>query len=292
MTAISETIALRPVAPSRRRGVSRGRWLVVAAAFAASGFLMIPVYWLLVTSIRRPAELQVATTLWPTSPYWKGYVDVLQDAGIAHNLLNSLVYGVGALVVGGVLGSGVAYAIARSRSRWSRAVLFGMLVLQTFPGIMMALPLFVLFSQIGLVNSPVAVIIALGTKTVPFSALMLRPYFAAVPVEVEQAAAVDGCTRLQAMTRVVLPLALPGIVTVCAFNFVTGWSDLLFSYTLLTDQNLQPISVGLYKYMGQYGIDWNQLMAASVIAAVPSILVFLFAQRFLISGVMAGATNE
>jgi multiple sugar transport system permease protein len=292
MTALSETARLRGTGPAQRRPHGRRTWWLVAAAFAASAALMIPVYWLLVTSIRQPAELQITTTLWPTNPYLQGYGGVLRDAGLLRNLANSLIYGVGAVLVGGVLGSGVAYALARSTSRWTRGVLFGMLVLQTFPGIMMALPLFVLFSQIGLVNTPAAVIIALGTKTVPFTALLLRPYFAAVPIEVEQAAAVDGATRLQTLTRVVLPLALPGLVTVSAFNFVTGWSDLLFSYTLLTDQTLQPISVGLYKYMGQYGIDWNQLMAASVVASIPSILVFLFAQRFLISGTIAGATNE
>lgn len=89
-----------------------------------------------------------------------------------------------------------------------------------------------------------------------------------------------------------LPLALPGLVTVSAFNFVAGWGDLLFSITLLTDPALQPISVGLYRYIGQYAVDWNQLMAASVIASIPAVAVFFFAQRFLVSGTTAGATNE
>ncbi len=111
-------------------------------------------------------------------------------------------------------------------------------------------------------------------------------------MEVEQAAWLDGCSRGRALWRVVLPLTLPGLVTVSAFNFVAGWGDLLFSFTLLTDQTMQPVSVGLYKYMGQYGVQWNELMAASVIAALPSILVFFLSQRFLVGGAVTGATNE
>jgi multiple sugar transport system permease protein len=273
-------------------GRSRRAWVSIAAAYAASAVLVIPIYWLLVTSIRQPAELQTATTFWPTDPNFDGYLSVLSDGEFARNMVNSLVYGAGAMGMALLFGAGLAYALARSEGKWTRWVLFGMLVLQTFPGIMLAIPLFVMFSQLGLVNSPWAVVIALATKTIPFTALMLRPYFQTVPVEVEHAAWLDGASRAQTLIRVVLPLTLPGLITVSAFNFVTGWGDLLFSITLLTDQALQPISVGLYRYMGQYSVDWNQLMAASVIAAIPSVLVFFFAQRFLVSGSIAGATNE
>lgn len=274
------------------RAKSRRAWASIAAAYLASAILIIPIYWLLVTSIRQPAELQTATTLWPANPNLDGYLSVLSDGELAHNMLNSLIYGAGAMVMALVFGAGLAYALARSEATWTKWVLFGMLVLQTFPGIMLAIPLFVMFSQFQLVNSPWAVIIALATKTIPFTALMLRPYFQSVPVEIEHAAWLDGATRGQTLRRVVLPLTLPGLVTVSAFNFVAGWGDLLFSITLLTDQALQPISVGLYRYMGQYAVDWNQLMAASVIAAIPSVAVFFFAQRFLVGGTISGATNE
>jgi multiple sugar transport system permease protein len=290
------TTTIAPIAPSAPRAAnprsSRTRWTMIMAAFALSALLVVPIYWLLVTSIRPQAELQTAATPFPAHPNLSGYLVVLQDPAFAQNLVNSLIYGLGAMLLGALLGTGAAYALARSTSRWTRVALFGMLVLQTFPGIMLALPLFVMFSQLHLTNTRWAVVIALATKTVPFTVLLLRPYFAGVPVEVEQAAWLDGCTRGQALRRVVLPLTLPGLVTVSAFNFVAGWGDLLFSFTLLTDQTLQPVSVGLYKYMGQYGVQWNELMAASVIAAIPSVLVFFFAQRFLVSGTVSGATNE
>jgi multiple sugar transport system permease protein len=266
--------------------------LWIAATYTLCGLLIIPIYWLLVTSIRQPAELQSAATLWPTNPNFAGYTDVVSDTSFARNLLNSLIYGLGGVVLGALLGSGIAYAVARSGARWSKGVVFAMLVLQTFPSSMLALPLFIMFSQMGLVNSPFAVILAIGTKTVPFTALMMRPYFASIPLAVEQAAALDGASGLTILSKIVMPLSLPGLITVSAFNFVTGWGDLLFSFTLLMDEKLQPVSVGLYRYMGQYGIDWNQLMAASAIAAIPTILVFFTSQRFLVSGTVAGATNE
>lgn len=285
--------------PSTRRGAVRRHptaprrpWILIASAYLLSALLVVPIYWLLVTSIRQPAELQTAATPFPSVPNPSGYLTVLRDPSFAQNLGNSLIYGLGAMLIGAVLGAGAAYALARSDARWTRVTLFGMLVLQTFPGIMLALPLFVLFSQLHLTNTRWAVVIALATKTVPFTVLLLRPYFAGIPVELEQAAWLDGCTRGRALWRVVLPLTLPGLVTVSAFNFVAGWGDLLFSFTLLTDQALQPVSVGLYKYMGQYGVQWNELMAASVIAAIPSILVFFLSQRFLTGGAVTGATNE
>lgn len=280
--------------PVRHKNARRGRvpWVWVGVAYLLSGVLVVPIYWLLVTSLRQPAELQSATTFVPQHPNLTGYSDVLGDPAFALNLLNSLVYGTGGALLGLLFGAGTAYAVARSNSRWAKSIVFAMLVLQTFPGIMLALPLFVMFSQMGLINNSLAVIVAIGTRTVPFSVLMLRPYFAGVPVAVEQAAALDGCSRGQTLWRIVLPLALPGLITVSAFNFVTGWGDLLFSLTLLSEASLQPVSLGLYRYMGQYAVDWNQLMAASVIAAIPSIVVFFTSQRFLVSGTTAGATNE
>lgn len=290
MSASIATVSRK--SPGHTPAAGRTRWYWIATTYLASGLLLIPLYWLLVTSLRQPAELQSATTLWPTSPNFQGYIDVLSDPTFARNLLNSLIYGVGGVILGVLFGAGIAYAVARSHARWARYTTFAMLVLQTFPSVMLALPLFILFSQFGMINSPLAVVLAIGTKTVPFTALMMRPYFSDIPLAVEEAASLDGCSRTGILTRVVLPLTLPGLLTVSAFNFVTGWGDLLFSFTLLTDESLQPVSVGLYRYMGQYGIEWNQLMAASVIAAIPTIVVFFTSQRFLMSGSIAGATND
>jgi multiple sugar transport system permease protein len=268
------------------------RLLLTGAGLCATGLMVFPFYWLIVTSLRSPADLQNTPTPFPVPPYTSAYREVVSHGGLATNLVNSLIYGISATGLTIVLGVTAAYALARLDIRGKNITLFSLLLLQTMPGIMLAIPLFVMFSRLHMINTRASVILAITTKTLPFAILMLRPYFASLPQDIESAAAVDGCSRLATLRRIVLPLSLPGIVTVAAFNFLSGWGDLLFSLTLLTDDSKKPISLGLYRFMGTYGVEWNQLMAASIIAAVPAVLVFFLAQRYLVSGLTAGATND
>jgi multiple sugar transport system permease protein len=261
-------------------------------ALVVSGLMFFPIYWLLVTSLRETADLQSAPTLWPNPINPGGYADVLRNPGMLQYLLNSVIYGTGATLLTLVLAAPAAYALARLPIRGKVPALFSLLILQTFPAIMLAMPLFVMFSQLGMINNRLTVIIAIVTKSLPFAVLLLRPYLQSLPRELEDAARVDGASRLTTLWQVILPLSLPGLITIAAFTFVQGWGDLLFSLTLLTEESLRPISMGLYQYMGIYGVDWNQLMAASVIASIPAVLVFFFAQRYLVGGLTSGAVNE
>lgn len=274
-----------------RLGVTR-ELVTTGLALALTSFMVFPIYWLLVTSLRAPADLELSNAILPLPPYFEGYAEILRQPEMLRYLMNSVIYGVAATALTAVLAIPAAYALARLPIRFKTSSLFFFLVLQTFPAIMLATPLFVMFSGLGLVNYRITVIIAITTKTLPMAIVMLRPYFQGLPRDLEDAATVDGCSRLGALWRIILPLCLPGVVTVAAFNFLSGWGDMIFSLTLLTDDTLRPISLGLYRYMGQYGIDWNQLMAASVIAAVPAVAVFFFAQRYLVSGLAAGSVNE
>ena len=266
--------------------------LLTAFALVFSGLMFFPIYWLVVTSLRETADLQSSSTLWPNPINPEGYGDVLSSPGMLQYLLNSVIYGAGATLLTLLLAAPAAYALARLPIRGKVPALFTLLILQTFPAIMLGMPLFVMFSQLGMINNRLTVIIAIVTKSLPFAVLLLRPYLQSLPRELEDAARVDGASRLTTLWRVILPLSLPGLITIAAFTFVQGWGDLLFSLTLLTEESLRPISMGLYQYMGLYGVDWNQLMAASVIASVPAVLVFFFAQRYLVGGLTQGAVNE
>jgi multiple sugar transport system permease protein len=161
-----------------------------------------------------------------------------------------------------------------------------------FPSIMLALPLFVMFTQIGLINSIPAVILAVTTRTLPFAVLIMRPFFLSLPRDLEDAALIDGCTIWGAFYRVILPLSRPGMVTVAALTFLMGWSDLLFPLALISDDTKRPLTLGLLKFISEYGSRWNDLMAVAVVAAIPIILVFIFAQRYITSGLVAGAVKE
>lgn len=256
--------------------------------------LLFPVYWIFATSLKSNAELASSTpSLFPLHPDWQTYVTyVFKDPDIAHYLLNSLQIATGTMVLSLALGVPMAYALARQPIKGKRMILLFLLVMQMFPSIMLATPLFVFFVKLHMINSLLGVALATTTRTLPFCILVLRPFFLALPQELEDAAAVDGAGPWQAFLRIILPLARSGVITVAALTFLLGWSEFLFSLTLLNDEAKRPLTLGLYKFITNYGTNWNALMAISVVAAVPVLLVFIFAQRYITSGLAVGAVNE
>ena len=149
-----------------------------------------------------------------------------------------------------------------------------LLITQLLPAIVIATPLFVAFSKIGLINSYPALILADTTFTLPFAVIVLRPFFLTVPRELEAAAKIDGCNQFDAFWRVILPLVRPGLITVAVFAFLMGWGEFLFALSLTTNETVQPATAALNKFIGQYGTRWNNLMAVSTTIALPIIVVF------------------
>jgi multiple sugar transport system permease protein len=184
-----------------------------------------------------------------------------------------------------------AYALARMKLRGGSLVLLLLLVSQLLPSIVIAGPLFMSFSRIGLLNSHLGLILADTTITLPFSVIILRPFFLSVPGELEAAARVDGCTELGALWRIILPYVRPGLITVAAFSFLIAWGEFVFALALNTNQN-QPVTVALNKFIGQYGVQWNNLMAVSTVASLPIITIFASLQRFIVGGLTTGAVKE
>ena len=158
--------------------------------------------------------------------------------------------------------------------------------------VVVAGPLFVLFSRIDLVNSYLGLILADTSITLPFSVIVLRPFFLSVPMDLEAAALVDGNTRLGAFLRIVVPLVRPGLITVGVFAFLFTWGEFVFGLSLTNKEDVQPITVVLNSFIGQYGTQWNLLMAVAMTVAIPIILVFAGLQRFIVGGLTAGATKE
>ena len=257
----------------------------------ATSLMFFPIYWLVVTSLKPTNELfRRPPTMLPLHVDWSAYVaNIVQNQDFLRYIGNSTQLGLGTALLSLALGTPAAYALARLPLRGKNVCVLAMLVLQMFPGIMLAVPLYVMFSRVGLVNSLLAVSLAVTSRTLPFAILVLRPFFLDLPRDLEEAASIDGCTSWGAFLRILLPLSLPGLATVAAFNFLSGWSDFLFSLTLLTDDSKRPVSMGLYRFISQYGIQWNDLMAVSVVAAIPAVAVFFLAQRYLIAGLAVGS---
>jgi multiple sugar transport system permease protein len=256
---------------------------------------LFPVYWMIATSLKSFGDIfAVPPQLIPLPPTITAYFQaVINDPQAYRAIINSVVISVSTLVLTLVLAAPAAYALARRRLRFTVVVVFMLLLAQMVPTIIIAGPLFIIFSQIGLDGSYLALILADTTIiTLPFAIIILRPFFLSVPRDLEDAAMVDGCSRLGAFWRVVLPVVVPGLITAGAIAFLMAWGEFVFGLTLLTNEQLQPVTVALNELQGQYGTRWNNLMAVSTAIALPIIVIFVSLQRWIVSGLTAGATKE
>lgn len=255
---------------------------------------LFPVYWMVATSLKPQRDVfAVPPKLFPWPPTFASYQSaVLQDEVVARSLLNSTIIGIGATVLTLILAVPAAYGLARLRLRLTVAFSLVLLISQMLPSINIALPLFVVFSKAGLVNSYPGLIVANATVTVPFAIIVLRPFFLTVPGEVIEASRVDGSTRFGAFLRVALPLATPGLITVSALTFLMAWGEFVFGLTLATTEDFQPVTVALNQIITQFGTRWNDLMAVSTVVALPIILFFVFLQRYIVGGLTAGSLKE
>ena len=256
---------------------------------------LFPVYWMIATSLKSfGAIFTIPPQLIPTPPVVTSYVEaVFGDPRVLRSILNSAIISASTLVLTLAFGAPAAYALARRRLRFTAVVVFLLLLAQMVPTIIIAGPLFIIFSQLGLDNSYLALILADTTIiTLPFAIIILRPFFLGVPRDLEDAAMVEGCTRFGAFWRVVLPVVTPGLITAGVIAFLMAWGEFVFGLTLVTNEQLQPVTVALNELQGQYGTRWNNLMAVSTAVALPIIVIFVSLQRFIVSGLTAGATKE
>lgn len=277
---------------SRLRSSAYGKTLLGVLILAV---YLFPVYWMIATSLKSFGDIfAVPPQLIPLPPTITAYFQaVFNDPQAYRAIINSVVISVSTLVLTLVLAAPAAYALARRRLRFTVVVVFMLLLAQMVPTIIIAGPLFIIFSQIGLDGSYLALILADTTIiTLPFAIIILRPFFLSVPRDLEDAAMVDGCSRFGAFWRVVLPVVVPGLITAGAIAFLMAWGEFVFGLTLLTNEQLQPVTVALNELQGQYGTRWNNLMAVSTAIALPIIVIFVSLQRWIVSGLTAGATKE
>lgn len=255
---------------------------------------LFPVYWMVATSLKSPADIFASPPKfvpWPLD--FSSYREAVIHNSVVHRaILSSIIISLGVMILTLALATPAAYALARFKLRGSGIMTLLLVLGQLLPAVVIAGPLFVLFRRIELTNSYQAMIIADATATLPFAVIVLRPYFLTVPGELEQAAMLDGANRFRVFWEIVLPLVQPGLVTVAAFSFLMAWGEFIFALSLNLDEKIQPITVALNKFSGQYGTRWNDMMAVSTTVAIPIIVVFVALQRFIVSGITTGATKE
>ncbi len=197
----------------------------------------------------------------------------------------------GSVVLSLAIATPAAYALAQFKFRWINLVLFGILISQMIPGIVVANALYAAYNDLGLLNSIPGLILADSTAGIPFAILIMRAFMAGIPPSIIEAAKVDGAGNFRAFRSIVLPVSLNAVITAGLFTFLFTWSDFLFALTLTTTDDVRPITLGIYQYIGTYTADWSTVMATAVLASLPAIVLLLAAQRFIAAGATGGAVK-
>jgi multiple sugar transport system permease protein len=274
-----------------RSGRSRARsWLCTLAAAAALVLVLFPVYAIIVGSFESTNTLFSGTFYWLPHAATLGNYSTVIHAQSA-NVVTSLVVGLGTALLALVVAVPAAYALSKYRLRVTVILVSSLLVAQIVPSIVLATSLFIVFHWLNLVNSYPGLIIADGTYAVPFAILVLRAFLFSLPNELLYAARVDGATEWQVFRMIVIPLARSAVITVAVFAFLAGWGDFIFALTILNGSGIEPITLGIYTYLGNYSTDWGAVMAAGVFAMVPAGILLVIAQRYIASGLTAGSVK-
>jgi multiple sugar transport system permease protein len=278
-------------------GAPRGRRLLLTAGhrlliLCFLAFALLPLYWLVKIALT-PERLLYSegVALWPSRMTLANFYFVLLKSTFPTFFLNSVMVSLGTAAVVTVLAAGAGYAFSRFRFPGRYALMFVLLLTQMFPLVMLIAPIYRLMAPLGLTDNLLGLIIVYTAFNTPFASFLMQSFFDGIPKDLEEAAMIDGCTRLMALRRVILPLTLPGLGATLGFVFTAAWSELLFALMLINSDSQKTFAVGLLTFVTKFSVDWGQMMAASVLALIPAVLFFVFIQRNLVQGLTAGAVK-
>ena len=279
--------ARRPLRPGRI--ARRVGFFVLLAIFVLAS--LFPFYWIVINSLKTPAEYARGTTsLLPGHATFSNYITDLTKEDFIRPLLNSIAVAVATTLITVVIGGMAGYALSRTRIRGKPAVLGYILLATFFPVMAIVGPMFIAYRKLGLLDTLPGLVICYLILTLPLATWLLANYFAQIPRELEEAAIVDGTTRVQALLKVIVPVAMPAVFTVAILSFILAWNDFTFAVSFITTPNDYTAPLAIYNLgQSQYQVFYNLIDAAVVIISVPIALLVIFAQRRIISGLTAGS---
>jgi len=275
-------------------------YLRFALGLIATAIYLIPLFWMVSTSLKPQTEIfQTPPSLIPTHPQIDSYRSAL---GLPTNrpelyitgalyFKNSLIIASFTTILTLLLAIPAAYGLSRFDFRGKTGYMLFLLVAQMLPSVLLVIPLFVLFKNLGLYNTHAGVILADTALALPLAIIILRTSFIQIPSVLEEAAWIDGGTRLQVLWYIILPLIRSGLVAVGAFSFLAAWGEFVFALSFLGKPELQPISIGIFQFIGMYKTQWDTMMAFSTLVAIPAVVAFLFLQRQFIGGMTSGSVK-
>jgi ABC-type glycerol-3-phosphate transport system permease component len=280
----------------RMRTVKKVGQLVVQYILAGLVALicLVPIIWMVKSSFETAQWMRSSRIqFWPIEPTLMNYKNVLSNpnAAIGRSMLNSLIVSSLATLLNLAITTTAGYAM--SRFKFKGKIIFAMylLIFYMIPGTLVLIGMFVMLARLHLLNNWIGLILVYAVGGIPFSTWWLKGYFDSIPVEIEEEAMVDGCNRLGALWRVILPLAVPGVVTVGIFQFVGCWNEFMMALTIITNPKLQLLPVQIINFMGYQRVEWGPVMAFSMIVSIPAVILFALAQRGIVGGMMSGFTR-
>ncbi len=275
--------------------ISAAAWKLAigAAALLLCTVGVFPFYWMFVTSIRPSTEIfEFPPRVLPSADsVLAPYADLFAESDLGQWIWNSTILSLSTAFFAALFGATAAYALSRFRFPGRGVSLILLLATQMFPAILLALPMFVLFLHLGLLNSLFGLSIAYLAFLIPVAAVLLKAFFDAIPVELEEASMIDGASRLQTLFRITLPLSLPGVASTFLFCFIISWDEFLFARMFISRPDNWTVSLGLASFSGEFVTPWDQVMAAATIITLPAALIFLALQRYLVRGLTAGGVK-
>ena len=254
-------------------------------------YCLLPFLWFVLTSWKSPAELTAIPPKLVPSFHWDFYRSALQERGLLRYIVNSLIVAGSATLIAIMIGSLAAYALSRFQLAWTKLYLMLLLVVSMFPQIAVAGPVWSILDHLGWLNTYRGLVAAYIAFSLPLATWILTTFFGQIPREIEEAAVIDGCSRLQALWKIILPLAAPGILTAALLVFIHAWNEFFFALIILTNPDLQTLPVGIALFPGEYTMPWGEIAAASTVATLPLIFLTLLFQRGIVRGLSAGAVK-
>jgi len=263
-------------------------------------FIFFPLLWLFSASLSTQVELFTVPPHWiPQEPTFQNYLDIFFPSQAASSvprtfataLLNSIKIASAVTIICIFVGSMAAYALTRIPFRFNRSIQLGIIATRMIPEVSLVLPLFIIAARLQLINKPIVLIITYMSFALPYAIWLMAAYFQTVPIELEDAARLDGCSRLGILFRVVMPISVPGLVSTAMFVFLLAWDEFFFALIFTSTLAAKTVPVAIAEFVGRYVVNINGMMAGGILAAVPPVLVALIFQRYIVRGMTAGAVK-
>lgn len=276
----------------RKKGrffLTGGRVLILAFYLL---LVLAPFYWLFITSLK--PRLDILTNhiqYWPYHLTWNNYRDLFVTSNFGTYLKNSLLVSIFTGVLVTMMSIFGGYAMARYKFRGKNMTIYVLLLTQMIPGVLVLIPTVLLFTKLHLMNKLGGLIIMYLVGNVPFCLILMRSFFDRIPVDLEEAALVDGCGKLHALWRIILPIMMPGIIATFVFAFIGAWNELLAAVMFINSDSLKTIPVGLSMFVQNYDVNWGIMTAGGVVALIPSLIMFAIVQRYVVEGLSDGAVK-